>query len=233
MAITITERHHHLSSLPRQIAVFPLREAILLPRSDLPLNVFEPRYLQMIDDVLGCGRFLGIIQPVSSGIQHGDGTQSPPGKSTELRRIGAIGRLTTFQETDDGRYIISISGIARFRVVDEVDTNEPYRICNVDYSSFVDDLVARLGEDDVDRAHLLKVLKDYLKANDLDVDWQAIENASNEFLVNSLSMISPYGAEEKQALLEAADLKERSEVLIALAEMDLAAPDDGCSSAIQ
>ncbi len=231
--IGISERHHNISDLPRQLAVFPLRGVILLPRSDLPLNVFEPRYLKMIDDVLGNGRYLGILQPQISRDNEQASSESPRGKNVALRTIGTLGRLSGFQETDDGRYIISITGIVRFRVTDEQESDKPYRICGVNYDPFTEDLIGGCGEEHVDRQKLLTALKNYLQAKSLEADWQAIENASNESLVNSLSMISPYGPEEKQALLEADGLKARSEVLIALAEMDLAARDDDYGSAIQ
>lgn len=228
-AIVISDRYRQLSDLPPDIAVFPLRGAILLPRIALPLNIFEPRYLEMIDDVMRGDRLIGMIQP----LQAVDDTESPAGKSTPLRRTGAAGRVTSYSETDDGRYLITLTGVCRFAVVRELDTDRAYRRCAVEFGGFLSDLNAGTGEDDVDRSHLLKVLKTYLDANDLKADWQSIHRSSNEFLVNTLSMISPYGPEEKQALLEAASLKDRAEVLVALAEMQLAARDDGSGSALQ
>ena len=121
-----------------------------------------------------------------------------------MRRTGAAGRITSYSETDDGRYLITLTGVCRFAVVHELDTDRAYRRCAVEFGGFVADLNAGTGEDDVDRSHLLKVLKTYLDANELKADWQSIHRSSNEFLVNTLSMISPYGPEEKQALLEAA-----------------------------
>ncbi|MEZ5926260.1 MAG: LON peptidase substrate-binding domain-containing protein [Hyphomicrobiaceae bacterium] len=209
--------------------MFPLRGAILLPRIALPLNIFEPRYLEMIDDVMSGNRLVGMVQP----LQAVDDTESPAGKEAELRRLGGVGRITSYSETDDGRYLITLTGICRFAIAREIEVDRPYRRCLVDYAEFATDLTEGAGEDDVDRSHLLKVLKTYLDANELKADWQAIHRSSNEFLVNTLSMISPYGPEEKQALLEAATLKARAEILVALAEMQLAARDDGSGSTLQ
>lgn len=227
--IAISDRYRHPSDLPHEIAVFPLRGAILLPRIALPLNIFEPRYLEMIDDVMRGNRLIGMIQP----LQAVDDTESPAGKGAPLRQTGAAGRITSYTETDDGRYLITLTGVCRFAVREEISTDRLYRCCAVDFAPFEADLTEGTGEDEVDRSHLLKVLKTYLDANDLKADWQAIHKSSNEFLVNTLSMISPYGPEEKQALLEAKSLKSRAEVLVALAEMQLAARDDGSGSTLQ
>jgi Lon protease-like protein len=211
------------------MAVFPLRGAILLPRIALPLNIFEPRYLEMIDDVMRGNRLIGMIQP----LQAVDDTESPAGKDAELRQLGGAGRSTIYAETEDGHYLITLTGIGRFAIEHEISTDRAYRRCAVDFSPFESDLVDGAGEEEVDRLHLLKVLKTYLDVNELKADWQAIHRSSNEFLVNTLSMISPYGPEEKQALLEAGSLKSRAEILVALAEMQLAARDDGSGSALQ
>ncbi|MEZ5773469.1 MAG: LON peptidase substrate-binding domain-containing protein [Hyphomicrobiaceae bacterium] len=223
------ERYHRISDLPGRIPIFPLRGAILLPRVTLPLNVFEPRYLAMIDDVLSTPRLVGIVQPQSTE----EGVESPAGKSAPLRRVGGLGRVTSFSETDDGRYLVSLTGICRFHLIEEMRTSMPYRMFQVGYEAFGDDLVSGFGEGDVDRAHFLKVLKAYLEANDLKADWQAINSADNELLINTLSMISPYGCEEKQALLEARNLKARAEALVALAEMELAGQGGSSGSTLQ
>lgn len=225
----VSSRYHHPDDLPRQIPVFPLRGAILLPRIPLPLNIFEPRYLTMIDEALAGDRVIGIIQPKL--VQ--DEVESPVDNTAPLRAMGGAGRITSYVETDDGRYLITLTGISRFEVESEAGSGRPYRICRVSYERFADDLVPGTGEDDVDRPHLLKALKAYLDANNMRADWQAINRSSNELLVNTLSMSSPYGPEEKQALLEAKDLKTRAEVLVALAEMDLATRGDGSGSAVQ
>jgi uncharacterized protein len=159
--------------------------------------------------------------------------ESPEGKAVPLRVIGGVGRLTAFQETDDGRYLVTLTGLTRFTVQDEVVQPKPYRVCDVEYGAYPGDFIKGFGEEAVDRQHLLDVLKNYLEAQDMKADWDSIGRSSTEFLVNALSMMSPYGPEEKQALLEAPDLKVRSEILVALAEMQLAAPGDGSGSALQ
>ena len=201
--------------LPELIPVFPLPGALLLPRGTMPLNIFEPRYLAMIDDTLRDGhRLIGMIQP--------DPTQSGKPDKPALYKIGCVGRITQLAESGDGRYLIELTGVARFHVEEELKVKTPYRQCRVTFAPFADDFVARKGEDKVDRAALLDALRDFLKANQLDTDWEGIDKAPNEALVNALAMMSPYGAAEKQALLEAPDLKTRAEVLVALTEIELA-----------
>ncbi|MCA6111450.1 LON peptidase substrate-binding domain-containing protein [Bradyrhizobium cenepequi] len=203
------------AELPEVIPVFPLAGALLLPRGQMPLNIFEPRYLAMVDDAFRDGhRLIGMIQP--------DVTHSHNEATPVLFRIGCAGRITQLAESGDGRYILELTGVARFKVVEELNVLTPYRQCKVDFFSFKDDFVARKGEEDVDREALLSVLTDFLKANNLKVDWAGIEAAPNEALVNALAMMSPYGPAEKQAMLEAPDLKTRAEILIAVTEMDLA-----------
>jgi Lon protease-like protein len=205
--------------LPETIPVFPLAGALLLPRAQLPLNIFEPRYLQMTDDAMKGDRIIGMIQP--------DESKPAPAAMPALYSVGCAGRITRFAETGDGRYQIALTGISRFRAREELSTLTPYRQYRVDFSEFADDFVPRHGESDVDREGLIKALKAYLKANELQADWKDIDDAPTEALVNGLSMLSPYGAREKQALLEAPDLKQRAEVLIAITEMALAKGGDG------
>jgi Lon protease-like protein len=201
--------------LPEIIPVFPLPGALLLPRGQIPLNIFEPRYLAMVDDALRDGhRLIGMIQPDPAH----PGTPDKPA----LYRVGCVGRITQLAESGDGRYLIELTGVARFRVEEELKVTTAYRQCRVTYAPFSDDFTARKGEDQVNREALLVALHDFLKANDLKADWEGIEQAPNEALVNALSMMSPYGAPEKQALLEAPDLKARAEVLVALTEIELA-----------
>jgi Lon protease-like protein len=225
----VTDRYRKLDDLPAALPLFPLRGVILLPRSTLPLNVFEPRYLALLDDVLAGGRLLGVVQPQGGAEQE----ESPSGKAVPLRQVGCVGRVMSFAEGDDGRSRISVVGIVRFRLVEEQATSSPYRVVRVRYDEFVSDLASGRGEGEVDRKRLLGVLRNYLTAHELSADWDSINRSSNELLVNTLSMISPYGPEEKQALLEAPDLKARAEVLIALAEMELAARNDGSGSTVQ
>jgi len=201
--------------LPEVIPVFPLPGALLLPRGQMPLNIFEPRYLAMVDDALRDGhRLIGMIQPDPA---HRGAPDRPA-----LYKIGCAGRMTQLAESGDGRYLIELTGVARFRLEEELTVITAYRQCRVTYAPFSDDFIARKGEEQVDREALLVALRDFLKANDLKADWEGIENAPNEALVNALSMMSPYGAPEKQALLEARDLKTRAEVLVALTEIELA-----------
>ncbi len=217
------DRYRRPSDLPPRIPLFPLRGAILLPRATLPLNIFEPRYLAMIDDVMSGARVIGIIQPAMSAETADSDTESPAGKTFDLRRIGCVGRVTAYQEQDDGRVLITLTGVARYEIIDEAETAKPYRTASVTYDRFVSDFTEGLGEEQVDRANLLRVLRAYLDTNRLKADWNAILRSPSELLVNALSVMSPYGGEEKQALLEAPDLKSRADVLVALAEMELAA----------
>jgi Lon protease-like protein len=201
--------------LPEVIPVFPLPGALLLPRGTMPLNIFEPRYLAMIDDSLRDGhRLIGMIQP--------DATHSDNADKPTLYKVGCVGRITQFAESGDGRYLIELTGVARFRIEEERKVKTLYRQCRVTFAPFADDFVARKGEESVDREALLNALRDFLEANELKADWEGIDRAPNEALVNALAMMSPYGSAEKQALLEAPDLKTRAEVLVALTEIELA-----------
>jgi uncharacterized protein len=203
------------ADLPEIIPVFPLPGALLLPRGQLPLNIFEPRYLAMVDDSLRDGhRLIGMIQP--------DPAHPGPEDKPTLYRVGCVGRITQLAESGDGRYLMQLTGVARFRVEEELKVATAYRQCRVTYQPFADDFIARKGEELVDRKALLETLSSFLKANNLKTNWQDIESAPNEAVVNALAMMSPYGAAEKQALLEAPDLKTRAEVLIAVTEMELA-----------
>ncbi|MCY0092774.1 LON peptidase substrate-binding domain-containing protein [Hoeflea ulvae] len=208
------------SDIPADVPVFPLSGALLLPGAQLPLNIFEPRYLAMLDDALSSNRIIGVIQPALDEKASG---QSPV---ADLCSIGCLGRITSFSETGDGRYVVSLSGICRFRVIEELGKGrKPYRVCRI--SPFLGDLDTS-GDNgaEVDRQALLDSFKAYLEANNLEADWASVERASTETLVNSLSMMSPYGPAEKQALLEADDLKTRAETLIAITEIALARDSD-------
>jgi len=208
------------------IPIFPLPGALLLPRGQMPLNIFEPRYVAMIDDAMRSGhRLIGMIQPDTA---HPGSEQKP-----NLFKIGCVGRITQIAETGDGRYLIQLTGIARFRIDAELAVATPYRQCRVVYAPFADDFVARKGEDEVDRESLLRALSEFLKANNLKADWEGIEDAPNEALVNALAMMSPYGAAEKQALLEAPDLKTRAEILVAMTEIELAKNATGGETPLQ
>ena len=202
------------SDLPETLAVFPLSGVLLLSGGHLPLNVYEPRYLSLIDDALKGNRLIGIIQPDLSE------TEESPQGYTELCKVGTIGRITTFGETGDGRYVIDLSGVCRFRVIDVLQTTHAYRKIRI--APFISDLHEPEDDPAVNRGNLLHAFRSYLDANKLEVDWEAVTKTSNRTLVNSLAMMAPFGAPEKQALLEAPDLKTRAETLVAMTEMVLA-----------
>jgi uncharacterized protein len=197
--VGITDRYRSAADMPEVLAVFPLRGAIILPRASLTLNVFEPRYLALVDHVLAGDRLIGMVQPAPEA----GNAESPSGKSFPLRRVGCAGRLFSFTESDDGRLMIALAGVARFAVTGDVSGNMPFRFCQADFTPYAQDFIAGHGEDDVDRPLLLATLRNYLIANNLNADWERINGATSERLVNTLSILSPYGPEEKQALLEA------------------------------
>ena len=215
------------ADMPATIPVFPLPGALLLPRGQMPLNIFEPRYLAMIDDALRDGhRMIGMIQPDP---KHPGSAENPA-----LYRVGCVGRITQIAESGDGRYLLQLTGIARFRIEEELTVSTEYRQCRVTFAPFADDFIARKGEEEVDRKAVLAALTAFLKANKLKADWKGIEEAPNEALVNALAMMSPYEAAEKQALLEAPDLKTRAEILVAVTEIELAKDNgDGGETPLQ
>ena len=208
--------------LPEVIPLFPLPGALLLPRGQMPLNIFEPRYLAMIDDALKGHRLIGMIQPNSDA----GGTRNVPA----LFSVGCAGRITQFAETGDGRYIVTLTGVARYRVSAEMPVLTQYRQAQADFEAFAEDFIPGYGEEDVDRDAVLKTLDEFAQSNKLKIDWKSIEAASNEALVNALSMMSPFGPKEKQALLEASDLKSRAEVLVAITQMELARSNNNTNS---
>lgn len=212
------------SDLPTAVAVFPLSAALLLPGGRMPLNIFEPRYLQMIDEAMKGPRLVGMIQPSLDGAQREDG-------EPELCQVGCLGRITSMAETGDGRYLIALQGVCRFRVASELSVKTPFRQCRV--MPFAADLREEQGADEINRPALLKTFRAYLEANSLDADWESVSRAENAMLVNALSMMAPYGAAEKQALLEAPDLKTRAETLIAITEMALAREQDDFGASLQ
>ena len=222
------ERYRQPSDMPATLPVFPLQGAILLPRSELPLNVFEPRYLEMVNDALRSTRLIGIIQPDSGGP-----VESPSGKAVGLKRVGCAGRITQFAELPDGRLQIGLTGIARFLISDELSTARPYRIVSADFSAFGADFGTDESVEAIDREALLGVLKAYLSAGKLKADWASIARAPLEPLVNGLSIMSPFSPEEKQALLEAENVKARADVLMALAEMAVASSHDAGGGRLQ
>jgi uncharacterized protein len=201
-----------LTDLPDTIAIFPLPGALLLPRARLPLHIFEPRYLQMLDDTLKTKhRLIGMIQP----------REVPGAAEKRLHAIGCAGRLTGFSETEDGRYMITLSGISRFRVVQEVQGFAPYRRCQVDWAPFTRDLGGAESDPGFRREEFMAGLKRYFEAMQLSTDWGSLKGAEEELLINSLSMLCPFAPEDKQALLEAPSLPTRRETLVTLIEFAL------------
>jgi uncharacterized protein len=204
------KRYQTIAELPTQLPVFPLGGALLLPRTELPLNIFEPRYLAMFEDIVGLHRMIGMIQPVESKSEKPD-----------LQRIGCVGRITSFSETEDNRLMVVLTGICRFEWTREKKTKTPYRQLDVSYDSFAADLVVDNAARNVDRDGVVKAFRNFLDANSMSANWEEVEKVSTETLVNNLSQMAPYPIEEKQALLEAPDLKSRAEMLIALTELAL------------
>jgi Lon protease-like protein len=203
-------RYLHIGELPKTIPVFPLTGALLLPQTRLPLNIFEPRYLAMVDAAMSGSRLIGMIQPK---FQDEDMAPKP-----ELSRIGCVGRIIEYAETDDGRYLITLLGIVRFAIAMELETDMPYREVEPDYSAFAKDFSPETAPA-VARTRLIAALKPYLEDRDMKTDWEAIDEAPVDSLVDALAMMCPFDPAEKQALLEAPGILERAETLIALLEM--------------
>ncbi len=194
--------------LPDTISIFPLSGAVVLPRAQLPLHIFEPRYLAMVDDALKTSeRLIGMIQTF----------EAPDGKNA-LHQIGCAGRIKSFSETDDGRYMITLHGISRFRVVNEIDGFTPYRRCKVVWDGFDRDKGGPEHDREFDKDGFLKILSRYFEDKELKTDWENLTEADDELLINSLSMLCPFSNEDKQALLEAPSLSTRRETLVTLME---------------
>jgi len=209
----------HISDLPDIIPIFPLPGALLLPRARLPLHLFEPRYLQMLDDCLKTpGRLIGMITP--RDVPAGKATGHAAGQ-TRLHSIGCVGRLTAFSETEDGRYMVTLSGISRFRILEEVEGFTPYRRARVDWAAFARDLGGVEADEGLDRDAFMDLLMRFFDAMELSTDWSSLKEAEPELLINSLSMLCPFSPEDKQALLEAPSLKTRRETLVTLIEFAL------------
>lgn len=204
--------------LPEIISVFPLPGALLLPRSRLPLHLFEPRYLAMLEDVLKTpGRLIGMIQP-----------NRVPGREggTGLHSIGCVGRVTQFSETEDGRYMITLTGLSRFRVLEEIEGFTPYRRARVSWTGFERDMGPVDSDPGFDRRAFLGLLGRYFRARELQTDWDSLKEAEDELLINSLSMLLGFEPEDKQALLEAPSLRTRRETLVTLIEYVLRGGDN-------
>ncbi|NSX53808.1 LON peptidase substrate-binding domain-containing protein [Parasulfitobacter algicola] len=200
------------ADLPDVIPVFPLPGALLLPRARLPLHIFEPRYLAMLDDALKTPeRLIGMVQPY----------EIPGSDEKRLHSIGCAGRLTAFSETEDGRYMITLSGMSRFRVVSEVTGFAPYRRCDVSWKGFERDLGPVEHDTGFKRKEFMELLSKFFESQNLSTDWGSLTEAEDELLINSLSMLCPFDPEDKQALLEAPSLSTRRETMITLIEFAL------------
>jgi len=201
---------HSFTDLPETLPLFPLAGVVLLPRGALPLNVFEPRYLRLVDDALKAERLIGIIQPTEDP----DAVLKP-----RLSPIGTVGRLISFRETDDHRYLVTLAGLCRFRLKGEAAADTPYRVGLCDYSAFAGDLAEGAEAGEFPRERLVAALKDYLGSRDMKADWKSVMSAAPEALVNALAMMCPFEPAEKQALLEAPSFEERVSTLMAILEM--------------
>jgi Lon protease-like protein len=223
--VQVGNAHYRVGKdLPSTIPLFPLAGALLLPGGRMPLNIFELRYLQMVDEAIAGSRLIGIIQPSLNGALRADG-------EPELCNVGCAGRIISMAESGDGRYLISLQGVCRFRITHELAVKTPFRQCKL--APFLTDLREDQAASEVDRPALLKAFRAYLQANELEADWESVSRAENAMLVNALSMMAPYGPAEKQALLEAPDLRARAETLIAITEMALARENEDFGSSLQ
>ena len=200
-----------MEKLPQNIPLFPLPGALLLPHSRLPLNIFEPRYINMVEDTLATKhRLIGMIQPVNI-----NSSKSPNG-SNKYQKVGCAGRIISFNETDDGRYLITLEGVSRFKFRKEIKDQKPYILSAIDWDFYKNDLVPFEGINSFDRKSFLDILKKYLDSAQIASDWEVLKKAREEVLVNSLSMLCPFEPEEKQVLLEAETIVKRLDVLVTL-----------------
>ncbi len=218
--------YRRATDFPADAPVFPLSGALLLPRGALPLNIFEPRYLNMIDDALSGDRLIGMIQPVTDAIGSpatGSGTGPDARNGPPLRKVGCLGRLTSFSETPDGRYLITLTGVCRFDVISELDTPTPYRRVRLDTSNHIADLAPGPDDDPAfNREAFVDVLHAYFDAMSLEAEWESIQSAPLETLTNALAMICPFEPDEKQALLEAESVTDRLAALTTLMHLAVA-----------
>jgi len=214
------QRPQSTADLPRTVPVFPLNGALLLPRTNRPLNVFEPRFIAMVDDALAGHRLIGLVQPRNT-------SEEAPAGPVPLREIGCLGRITHFEETDDDRYLIVLTGVCRFELGDELPANTRYRQFEINTRRFAADFVDDESDQGVDRERFVSAMRSYADFASLEVNWDEVDQTGTADLVNLCSMLSPYGAAEKQVLLEAPSLLVRAETLIALAEMEMARSKSG------
>ena len=211
-----------LEGLPEIIRIFPIDKCVCLPKAILPLNIFEPRYLEMIEDAMKSDKYIGIIQPSISKKENSD-----------TEEVGCLGKISTYVENDDGTLIVKLTGVCRFNINEKLDSDSAYNQMRVSYNQFKDDLKLNDPIKSIDRDKLLNVISDYLNVNDLTTDWSVITDTDTEILINAFAMLSPFSSEEKQALLEAKNIENRSEILIALSEMSIASRNDKKNNFIQ
>ncbi|CAN5780620.1 LON peptidase substrate-binding domain-containing protein [soil metagenome] len=206
--------------LPETLPIFPLSGVVLLPGGKLPLNIFEPRYLTMVFDALAGHRMIGMVQPQQPGGYAGDGMPTDDGKP-KVHKVGCAGRITSFTETDDGRLLLGLSGVCRFDIVRELEPAQPgYRRVSSVFSPYRADLDHADDDVELDRERLMAALSAFFRGRKLSTDWDAVNQAADANLVTSLSMVLPFGPDEKQALLEAADSTARAKLLVAFLEMN-------------
>ena len=212
--------------LPRMIPVFPLTGVLLLPRGQLPLNIFEPRYLAMVRDVLKDEqRLIGMIQPKSPNPDDNRGISLAETQKPELYKTGCAGRITSFSESEDGRYMLTLTGICRFYIAEEMPEKDGYRRVFANYSRFISD-VENLDDANIDREKLLEIVKRFFERQNIEASWTAIKATPTEKLVTSLAMSCPFEATERQALIETPNFTDRAQMLLTLLEMALLAPSD-------
>lgn len=209
---TMPAFHPDFADLPQEIPIFPLSGALLLPEGRLPLNIFEPRYLAMVEDSLGAGRMFGMVQ--------GDPALPRIGADSQTYKVGCLGRVSSFAETDDGRLLITLTGVIRFRIAEEIAGRRGYRRVRPAYEEFAADLVVEGPPPALDREALLGALRPYFRARGIEANWEAVEQTGDAMLVTTLCMVCPFDVREKQALLEAPGAEERARMLIALMQMD-------------
>lgn len=203
------------AQVPDIVPIFPLTGALLLPYSHRPLNIFEPRYIEMVDFALSTDRLIGLIQPE-------DPSEESPAGQVPLHKVGCLGRITHFEESGDGRYFIILEGVTRFELGEEVERGTPFRLAHIATGAFAADFTRDDGEGAVDRARFIKMMRDYAEFASIELNWEEIERTGTADLVNFCAMVSPYGPAEKQVLLEAQTLNDRAETLIAMTEYEMA-----------
>jgi Lon protease-like protein len=204
--------HPAFADLPSEIPIFPLSGALLLPEGRLPLNIFEPRYLAMVEDALAAGRMLGMVQ--------GDPSAPRLGRDSQVYGVGCLGRISSFAETDDGRFLITLTGVIRYRIAEEIEGRRGYRRVKAGYAEFGDDLDTDQPPPPLDRPALVTALRGYFRARGIEANWDALERTGDALLVTTLCMVCPFEVREKQALLEAPQPADRARMLVALLEMD-------------